>query len=65
MLYLGPTNRNRDTEILPKFYYAVFTISASYSVKISISRFTIVSREAKKKQAIHDERVSYLHVALL
>ena len=29
------------------------------------SRLTIVSREAKKKQAVHDERVSYLHVALL
>ena len=29
------------------------------------SRLTIVSREAKKKQAIHDERVSYLHIAPL
>ena len=30
-----------------------------------ISRLTIVSREAKKKQAVRDERVSYLHVAPL
>ena len=30
-----------------------------------VSRLTIVSREAKKKQAVRDERVSYLHVALL
>ena len=29
------------------------------------SRLTIVSREAKKKQAVRDERVSYLHVALV
>ena len=29
------------------------------------SRLTIVSREAKKKQAVHDERVSYLYVAPL
>ena len=29
------------------------------------SRLTIVSREAKKKQAVRDEQVSYLHVALL
>ena len=29
------------------------------------SRLTVVSREAKKKQAVRDERVSYLHVALL
>ena len=28
-------------------------------------RLTVVSREAKKKQAVRDERVSYLHVALL
>ena len=27
------------------------------------SRLTIVRREAKKKQAVPDERVSYLHVA--
>ena len=27
------------------------------------SRLTIVSREAKKKQAVRDEQVSYLHVA--
>ena len=30
-----------------------------------LSRLTIVSREAKKKQAVHNERVSYLHVAPL
>ena len=29
------------------------------------SRLTVVSCEAKKKQAIHDEQVSYLHVAPL
>ena len=32
---------------------------------IYISRLTIVSREAKKKQAVRDEQVSYLHVAPL
>ena len=30
-----------------------------------VSRFMIVSREAKKKQAIRDKRVSYLHIASL
>ena len=30
-----------------------------------ISRLTIVSREAKKKQAVRNEQVSYLHVAPL
>ena len=30
-----------------------------------ISRLTIVSRETKKKQAVRDEQVSYLHVAPL
>ena len=34
-------------------------------IVVCISRLTIVSREAKKKQAVHDERVSYLQVALL
>ena len=29
------------------------------------SRLTIVSHEAKKKQAVHNKRVSYLHVAPL
>ena len=29
------------------------------------SRLTIVSREAKKKQAVRNKRVSYLHVASL
>ena len=32
---------------------------------VAISRLTIVSREAKKKQAVRDEQVSYLHVAPL
>ena len=32
---------------------------------IMASRLTIVSREAKKKQAVCDEQVSYLHVAPL
>ena len=30
----------------------------------SISRLTIVSHKAKKKQAVHDKQVCYLHVAL-
>ena len=30
-----------------------------------ISRLTIVSREAKKKQAVHNKQVSYLQVAPL
>ena len=36
-----------------------------YDVRCIISRLTIVSREAKKKQAVRDEQVSYLHVAPL
>ena len=32
---------------------------------LMLSRLTIVGCEAKKKLAIRDERVSYLHVALL
>ena len=32
---------------------------------VLISRLMIVSREAKKKQALRDERVSYLQVAPL
>ena len=35
------------------------------AVSTYVSRLTIVSHEAKKKQAIHDEQVSYLHVAPL
>ena len=35
------------------------------AMKIKESRLTIVSREAKKKQAVCDEQVSYLHVASL
>ena len=34
-------------------------------LQIQLSRLTIVSREAKKKQAVRNERVNYLHVALL
>ena len=30
-----------------------------------VSRLPVVSRGAKKKEAVHDERVSYLHVAPL
>ena len=33
--------------------------------KLPVSRLTIVSREAKKKLAVRNERVSYLHVAPL
>ena len=33
--------------------------------KTILSRLTIMSREAKKKQAVRDEQVSYLHVAAL
>ena len=29
------------------------------------TRLKIVSRKAKKKQTVHDEQASYLHVALL
>ena len=32
---------------------------------VLLSRLTIVSREAKKKQAVRDEQMSYLHVAPL
>ena len=31
----------------------------------TVSRLMIVSREAKKKQAVRDKKVSYLHVAPL
>ena len=31
----------------------------NYSYVLAISRITIVSCEAKKKQAVHDKRVSY------
>ena len=48
-----------------KFYVQIrliFTNSVTYYLK---SRLMIVSREAKKKQAVRDEQVSYLHVAPL
>ena len=32
---------------------------------VDLSRLTVVSRGAKKKQAVRDERVSYLQVAPL
>ena len=38
-------------------------LTRTYGYKIS--RLTIVSREAKKKHAVRDEQVSYLHVAPL
>ena len=31
-------------------------------IYVPLSRLTIVSREAKKKQAVRNERVSYLHL---
>ena len=34
-------------------------------LKSLVSRLTIVSREAKKKQAVRNERLSYLHLAPL
>ena len=34
-----------------------------YSGSLAISRLTVVSREAKKKQAVRDEWVCYLQVA--
>ena len=40
-------------------------IKFNLTLEIIGSRLTVVSREAKKKQAVRDERVSYLHVALL
>ena len=45
--------------------YSSVVVYCIYATGFEISRLTIVSREAKKKQAVHDERVSYLHVALL
>ena len=36
-----------------------------YALYTHVSRFTIVSRKAKKEQAVRDEQVSYLHVAPL
>ena len=42
------------------------TLCCFVSIKHNlISRLTIVSREAKKKQAVRDEQVSYLHVVPL
>ena len=43
-----------------------FANSSNYSTTIIIiSRLTIVSRKAKKKQTVRDEQVSYLRVAPL
>ena len=36
-----------------------------YLQLFNISRLTVVSHKAKKKQTIHDKQVSYLHIALL
>ena len=47
--------------------YARLCIAINFTLCLVciISRLTIVSREAKKKQAVRDEQVSYLHVAPL
>ena len=42
-----------------------FILRSLYYSYMTKSRLTIVSREAKKKQAVRDEQVSYLHVAPL
>ena len=62
--------------IIPKEYFEYHntrnTILLVCNINIIISLFfpisvtyQVVSREAKKKQAVHNKRVSYLHVALL
>ena len=43
-------------------YYHYFVATKYFQNTL---RFVIVSREAKKKQAVHDKQVSYLQVALL
>ena len=48
--------------ILPEVPLTFCTVFYTYYSK---SRLTIVSREAKKKQAVRNEQVSYLHVAPL
>ena len=48
-----------NTKTLPIF---VVTCESEYAMMVG---HMIVSREAKKKQAVCDERVSYLQVALL
>ena len=45
--------------------YVHMKVVHMYVATLCESRLTVVSREAKKKQAVRDERVSYLHVALL
>ena len=40
-----------------------YVASSCVCMYVYISRLTIVSREAKKKQAVRDERVCYLQVA--
>ena len=45
--------------------YVHMNVVHMYVAMLCESRLTVVSREAKKKQAVRDERVSYLHVALL
>ena len=49
----------------PRSYVITYTYILYIYIYIYISRLTIVSREAKKKQAVRDEQVSYLHVAPL
>ena len=34
-----------------------------FTIHHAISRLTIVNHKAKKKQAVRDKRVSYLHIA--
>ena len=50
---------------IPYIPYRSLLLSTTVLNDIYISRLTIVSREAKKKQAVRDEQVSYLHVAPL
>ena len=44
---------------------SILLVTSVHVLSLNESRLTIVSREAKKKQAVRDEQVSYLHVAPL
>ena len=59
--------KTRFSEQSYDYMYASYKKRVYFSERVCciISRLTIVSREAKKKQAIRDEQVSYLHVAPL
>ena len=49
-------------------YYGPSILCVHMRIQIhcmDVSRLTVVSRGAKKKQAVHDERVSYLQIAPL